>query len=366
MTAIEIGSARSRPGELVTGEFDALALPTGGLERLPVVVAQGRQDGPVLWLTTGIHGPEHTGLNIVHQLLSPELPVYLRGTVVAIPALSPAGLRARQREPYYVYADPNRLFPEDTGATATAAEDPDLDVASALEEAYARLFQLIQASASYLIDLHNAWLGSVPFVFRDRVLFRAGRDRREAEALQARTGEMIAAFGLSVVNEFPVRKYLSEKLHRSVSGATLNLGRIPAITVELGGELTPDPAIVAAGLIGVRNVLRWAGMLPGAIEPITGVPVVHPGYPVRRRMHPRVPTSCIVRHLVKPGDILRAGDTVAELRDIYGRPIGEGVVRTQHDGWIIGFTHGVVYYPNQAIAVMAVRDQEPLVAQYPE
>lgn len=368
--AIEIGAVSGRPGELVYGEFDALPLPTGSVERFPVIIAQGREDGPVLWLTTGIHGPEHTGLNILHQLLTPDLPARLRGAIVAIPALNPAGLRTTAREPYYVSADPNRLFPEDRGASPpSAGADPDMDAPSALEEAYARLFQVIRTTADYLIDLHNAWIGSVPFVFRDRVLYRAGRGPREreaSEALQARTGEMIDAFGLSVVNEFPARKYVSEKLHRSVSGAALNLARIPAITVELGTGLVPDPAIVAAGVAGVRNVLRWAGMLPGEPEPIRNVPVIRPGYPARRRMHPRVPTSCIVRHLVRPGDILRAGDPVAEMRDIYGRPIGQGIVRTEFDGWVIGFHHGIVYYPNTAIAVMAVRDDEPLVAQYPD
>jgi hypothetical protein len=362
--SIEIGSVRGLPGGLVYGEFDALPLPTGGVERFPVIIAQGRDDGPVLWLTTAIHGPEHTGLNVLHQLLTAELPAHLRGTIVAIPALNPAGLRTREREPYYTSGDPNRLFPEDKNSSTP--QDPDADVASALEEAYARLFKVIQATATYLIDLHNAWIGSVPFVFRDRVLYRAGRDRREAEVLHARTGEMIDAFGLSVVNEFAVRKYLSEKLHRSVSGAVLNLARVPAITVELGTGLMPDPAIIAAGVAGVRNVLRWAGMLPGEPEAIRDVPVVRPGYPARRRMHPRAPTSCIVRHLVRPGDVLRAGDPVAEIRDIYGRPIGEGVVRTEFDGWIIGFNHGIVYYPTMPIAIMAVRDDEPLLAQYPD
>jgi predicted deacylase len=364
VTALEIGPVRGQPGELVYGEFEALPLPTGGIEYFPVIIAQGTAPGPVLWLTTGIHGPEHTGLNILHRLLTPDLPAHLRGAIVAIPALNPAGLRTQERVPYYAHDDPNRLFPEDRGRLAP--DDPDRDVPSALEEAYARLFKFIQSTADFLIDLHNAWIGSVPFVFRDRVLYRPGHDRHEAERLQARTTQMIEAFGLSVVNEFPVRKYLSEKLHRSVSGATLNLARIPAVTVELGTGLVPDPAIIAAGLTGVRNVLRWAGMLPGEPEPIRGVPVVRPGYPTRRHLHPRAPTACIVRHLVRPGELLRAGDPVAEIRDIYGRPIGEGVVRTAHDGWVIGFQHGIVTYPNMPIAAMAVRDDEPLVAPYPD
>ena len=43
----------------------------------------------------------HTGLQVIHQLITPEMARNLRGTIVAIPALSPTGLQMAKREPYY-------------------------------------------------------------------------------------------------------------------------------------------------------------------------------------------------------------------------------------------------------------------------
>jgi hypothetical protein len=41
---------------------------------------------------------------------------------------------------------------------------------SALERAYARLFEEISATVDYLIDYHNAQTGSISFVIHDRAL----------------------------------------------------------------------------------------------------------------------------------------------------------------------------------------------------
>jgi predicted deacylase len=354
-----VGPLKGTPGRLAYHQVEVMALPTGGSEHIPVIVAQGRRRGPCFWITTGIHGPEHTGLNVVHQLLDRALVRALRGTLVVVPALSPAGLRTAARQPYYVREDPNRLFPDGTPAADHTPPSP-------LELAYARLFEWIRASADYLVDLHNAWIGSVPFIFRDRVWYRGEDERPAAERLLAKTDELIAALGLSVVNEFPIDRYLEHKLHRSVSGATLNVARIPAVTIELGTGMTPDPAIVQAGLAALRNALRWAGLLDDEPEAISSVQVIHPAFAVRREMSPRVPVSCIVRHVVRPGDLLRVGDAVAELSDICGRPVAGGVLPSEHDGWVMGLAEGVVRYQGDAVLHMAIRDEAPQLVPYPE
>jgi predicted deacylase len=332
-----------------------------------VVIAQGTQNGPCLWLTAGIHGPEQAGPPVIYQLLTEDLVTQIRGTIVAIPALSPAGLRTKEREPYHAPKDPNRLWPD---GKPKKAPDPDKDPPTSLERAYERLFGEIAATADYLIDYHNASIGSIPFAIRDRVLFRADQDgdahRAEAEALAVRLHAMLQAFGLTIINEFPVEKYIDEKLHRSTSGAALLLKGIPAFTVELGGGLMPDPAIITAAATGTRNVMRWAGMLDGEPELVENIKIIDPGYPVRRRRTPRVKGACVVLHRVQPGDLVSSGDVVAELRDVWGRPVSDGLIHAEHDGVVIGRSHGIYCYPGDAILQMAVRDEAPLVGPYPE
>jgi hypothetical protein len=169
-----------------------------------------------------------------------------------------------------------------------------------------------------------------------------------------------------VIREFPAEKYIDEDLHRSTSAAVLLLAGMPAFTVELGSGQMPDPAIVAASATGTRNVMRWAGMLDGDPEPIEGIKVVEAGFPVRRCSTPRVDRACVAIHLVAPGDLVKKGDPVAEIRDVWGRPLGDGLLRAEYDGFVMGRSHGIYYYPGEAVLGMAIRDEAPLVAPYPE
>ncbi len=367
---IRLGTARAVRGQMTYGAYKLVSHPTGGNDTLPVVIAQGDPRGPVFWLTAGIHGPEHAGLQVLHQLLTPELARALHGTIIAIPALNPAGLRTMQRRAYYHDGDPNRLFPE---ARPRPPQNPDLDPPSALETAYTRLFAEICSSANYLIDLHNAWTGSVSCVFRDRVLYRndgtpqqCEQDRHAAASVDERVGEMCAAYGHPVVNDLGVEAYLGEKLHRSTSGAAVNTARIPAITLELGTGHVPDPRYVAASIAGLRNVLRWAGLLPGPREPVTGIKKPKVGFACRRRGAPHTSQQCIVRHLVEPGDLIRRGQPLAEIRDVWGRLVGEKIVHSDYDGWVIGRTHGIVYYAGTELFGLAVRDDAPTLQPYPD
>ena len=90
------------------------------------------------------------------------------------------------------------------------------------------------------------------------------------------------------------------------------------------------------------------------------------GYPCRRRGTPRVTVPCIVRHLVEPGAIVRKGDPIAELRDIWGRPVGEKILHSEYDGWIMGRTHGILHYPGAEVCGMGVGDDLPTVLPYPK
>ena len=366
MTRLSVGSARAEPGQIVTGWFDGVDLPTGSADRFPVIMAQGDPEGPVFWVTASIHGGEHSGLVVAQRLATPQLVAELHGTLVIIPTLNPAGLRTKERQPYYHAGDPNRLFPEPNGDSREENGS-----ANGLEAAYRRLYAAIEGSgASYLLDLHNAQIGSLPLIFRDPVFYHRrlgkGLTRVQAQALQQRLGEMLDAFGFSVVNEIVVDSYLRKNLHRSVSGSVLNGLGIPAATVELGSWMHVDANVVEACLAGLRNTLRWAGMLPGNPEPIDGIPLISRAGPVRRCIHPTAPCAGIVHHLARPGDRVEVGQPLARITDIFGQPLGgDGLLRSEYEGVVIGWQHGVVRYEGEAIMIMAVPDDSDLVLPYP-
>ncbi|MBN1430257.1 MAG: succinylglutamate desuccinylase/aspartoacylase family protein [Anaerolineae bacterium] len=371
MSPITIGTTTSKPGTISYGWFDAVPLPTGGMDRFPVIIAQGKDtDGPVFWITTGIHGGEHTGPIIVQQFITQALVDRLHGTLIAIPALNPAGLRIKQRSPYYLDDDPNRLFPK----PGTDKEpQKDRKPRPAIEIAYERLYKAIVATnAVGLIDLHNAWYGSIPFIFRDPVLYHAkGQqkpNRQQAQMLQDQTGEMLNAVGLTVINEFSAHSYTRKNLHRSVSGSVLNKAGIPAMTIELGSSMHVDEGVIEACMAGLRNALRWAGMLEGENESITGIPIIQPGYPVRHQISPYAPQAGIVHHLIRPGQMIEKGRPLVRMTDIFGRPVGkdDGLLRSEYQGFVIGWFHGVVRYQGEPILSLAIRDDGEMIAPFPD
>ena len=221
-----------------------------------------------------------------------------------------------------------------------------------------------------MIDYHNAWIDSISFVFQDRVLYKtdsnAETNKAAAEALAIKQREMMAAYGHTVVTEFPAKHYIKQDLHRSTTGAALLVGGVPSFTVELGTGLMPDPAIVAASAAGTRNVLRWAGLLDGPMEPITGIKVVDPGFRTRRSPAARVDEACVILHLVQAGDLVSKGDTIAEVCDVWGRPLNGGFLYADHDGFVIGRAHGIYFYPGEPVVSLSIRDEDPVVAPYPE
>lgn len=361
-----IGNAKVVPGTIQYGRWKAFLHPTGQSEFLPVVVACGKADGPCLWLTAGIHGPEHSGPLVLHQLINQDLVRRMRGMIVAIPALNPVGLRMMDRQPHPDEKDPNRLWPD---GKPPKPYDPDKDPPTPLELTYKRLFDVMLECADYLIDYHNAWTNSISFAFQDRVLYRpdeSGEARAAAEALLARQLEMLRAYGHTIIGEMPTKKLIEENLHRSTSAALLYLGRKPAFTAELGTGHMPDPAIIRAAAAGTRNVMRWAGMLDDEMEPIQGIKVVDLGFPVRRLSTPRVKKAGVVMHLLESGDLVSKGQPVAEMRDVWGRPIGDGYIYSEYNGFVLGRSHGVFYYPGEPVLNTAVPMDGEMVEPYPE
>jgi predicted deacylase len=358
--AIKIGDVSAVAGAYVYGELPVLALPTGGMEALPVVIAAGREPGPILWVTANIHGGEVTGIASIHQLLSENLPSRLRGTLIVLPTINPAGLRVMQRYPYYEQRDPNRVWPAGDGSFGEIANP------SIYEQIARRLFDVIlETEPACLLDLHNASIDSVPFSIRDRVLY-TGDETPLASIELANSLEAIArAFGLSIVNESVPEKYLGQSLHRSVAGSMVNRGGIPSLTVELGAGMTIDPSAVAAGTHGMLNVLKVLGMIDGDPSPITEVPVIDLGYSARRDDSARAPVSGIVQMAVRPGAVFSAGDLLGRMVDLFGRPLPGGDITAPADGWLIGWSNGIAKYQGQVVAALAVRDDAPLICPRP-
>ncbi|GAB7014465.1 succinylglutamate desuccinylase/aspartoacylase family protein [Halolamina salina] len=351
---MDIGTASAAPGELARGHLELTDLPTGIPERLPVIVANGAEAGPTLWITGGVHGDEATGVAVTQDVMREDLPQRISGAVVAVPVVNPAGLRRNVRTSYYGDDDPNRKFPDPESDSSTPPE-----VQERIDE---RLYDTIVDSADALIDNHTAGVNSHPFVIRDRVLYGERRTESEAEALADELEALVEATGLPVLTEYPAEEYVDKGLQRSTAGAVCNAAGIPAFTTELGGHSVVTEAARAAGVAAAYGVMDELGMLrewpdaveePGAFES----PVE---FPVRRFRGPRTETAGLLRHRVEAGDAVEAGEVVADVVSAAGERLD--TIEAEHDGYVLGRKEGLAAYEGDAVLSMAARDDGALVA----
>ena len=363
MKTIKIGSVQSEPGKLVYGFIDAMKLPTGTTDKIPIIIAQGKVDGPTFFISANVHGDELTGVAVIHDVVTEDLVKELKGTIVAIPTLNPTGLRMYQRYPEYQDEDPNRQFPAGRFANPED-DDEDPKFLKPYEQVAELLYSYLEKYADYHLDFHNHSLRSIPYSILDRIFYDGEDEREEAEKLAAEQKGMVEAFGAGgmITADFPPKAYMNLKYYRSLSGAVLNTARKPAFTVEMGSNSVLHPEIIAGAVKATRNVMRWAGMLDSPKEEITEFEVPKPEYRLRRFEHPRAKQSGIVRLLVKPGEKVTKGQPIAKLTDIHGRPIGDGVIKTEHDGYMIALRDEMHIYAHQHVAEMGIRDEFDIIA----
>jgi len=283
-----------------------------------------------------------------------SLPREIAGTVVCLPVLNPGGLRRNNRTSYYGDDDPNRKFPDPESESSRPPE--------AQERIDERLYEEIVDSADALIDNHTAGVNSYPFVIRDRVLYGERRTESEAKELAEELEALVEATGLPLLTEYPAEEYVEQSLQRSTAGAVCNAAGIPAFTTEFGTHSVVTEEIREAGVAAMYGVMDELGMLeswpdevaePGAFE----APV---DFPTRRYNGPRTETAGLVRHRVEAGDVVEAGEVVADIVTATGEQLD--MVEADHDGYVIGRNEGIAVYEGDSVLRMAARDDRGLLA----
>lgn len=356
---MQIGTATATPGELTKGYLDVTELPTGGAERVPVLIAQGEdgpEAGPTLWVTGSLHGDEITGLAVAQDVMTEDLPEQLTGTVVSVPNLSPAGLRRNERTTYCADDDPNRYFPT-RESEAERVRPPGVQ-----ELINRRLYEAMVETADAVISLHTAQVRSRAFTIRGRVPYGDERSEAEAEAIAEELNRLVEAFGVPVVNQYDQETYEELALNRSLAGAVRDNAGIPAFTPELGGHSVVEKKHREAGVVGTRNVMRAMNLLPGDPEPNASAPEDLVEYPVRRVRGPHTDVAGVVRYRVDAGDLIEPGTPVADVVTPHGDV--KTTVEAEAEGYVVARQEGGVAYENDPLLSLAVRDGGDLVVPH--
>ena len=363
---MEVFDIHSKKGEKVFGYIDMLEYPHGTKERLPICLIEGLEEGPTFLLTGNIHGNELHGLVTLQEIIQEVDPTQVKGTLIIIPSLNPAGLLVMTRTPLYVSTDPNRLWPDPKPKKKPLLKyediyDENLDPEKHpnIQEKFYTKFAKIFDQADYFIDLHCHAIRSLPYSYLDRVYYdeKDKNQKEESQKLFDKTKKLVEAFGFTLVLERPPKYYFKENLQRSTTGSFVNKYRKPGFTVELGASGYVETDIVASAKIGIWNVLKYTGMIEGDLVKVTDFPVLDEK--MWREILIRTSHSGFFIPLVKAGEIVEKGIPIFEVRDIFGK-IKETIVAPDY-GAIIGMWDDIRCYPNQEIAVFLVDNTIDLI-----
>ena len=315
---ITLGGSSISPGESRT---IALALPELYSQtdvHLSVHVRHGRRPGPILFLSSTIHGDELNGIEVIRRVLGQRSMRRLRGTLIAAPIVNVYGFLAKSR---YLpdRRDLNRSFPGSEKGT----------IASRVAHTF--MTEVVDR-CTHGIDLHTGAIG------------RENLPQIRAEVLKSpETMAMARAFEPPVILDSALR---DDSLRDAVAGRG-----VPVLLYEGGEALRFDEVAIRAGVRGVLGVMRHLDMLPGS-------------RPRKRPYEPRVAKSSswvrasesgILRATSGLGDLVQKGEVLGYIAG----PLGEHEVevRATWPGVIVGRTNVPLVHEGEALFHIARFDQ---------
>ncbi len=199
---------------------------------IPLLVARGIEDGPVLGLTAAVHGNELNGIPVIQRLFG-EIDVNeLRGTIIGVPVVNvPSFMRKKRR--FNDGVDLNHIMPGKKNGNVS--------------EIYAfRFIDRLVKNFDYLIDLHTASFGRVNSYYV------------RADMEQEATKELALLQNADIIVHNPPSD-------GTLRGAADELG-IPAITLEVGNPSIFQKRLIRSGMEGIHNVLCHLKMIDDEIE----------------------------------------------------------------------------------------------------
>ncbi len=299
-----------------TGKRTIINLETARLHthnkiEVPVIIDRGKEAGPTLLITGGIHGNEINGVEIIRSLISQKLTKPTRGTVICIPALNVLGFLNQTRE-FPDGKDLNRMFPGSQNGS--------------LASLFAwNLMNKILPAADYIVDFHTG--GSNRF---NSSQIRIARENTEL-------------FDLARV--FSARFIVvAADREKSFREAATEQGK-KILLFEGGKSLDIHNRITQRGINGIIRLMHHLDMRDYSAE-IAAMPPSDPIF-INHTTWIRARHGGMFRFHVKDGSKVQKGDVIGSISDPYGG--FEKLVKVPESGYIIGLNHAPIVYQGDAL-----------------
>lgn len=276
---------------------------------IPIIVVNGKYDGPRVWVSAAIHGDELNGIEIVRSVLESVNPKTLHGILIAAPVVNPFGLLGGDR---YLpdRRDLNRSFPGSRRGS--------------LASRLAYLFMETVVSGSDVgLDLHTA------------SNHRENHPQIRADLSDASTRELAEVFAAPILMQ-------AKQRGGSLRQAGVDAGQ-NVLVYEAGEAMRYDRTCVDIGAGGVLRVLAHLDMIADAPKGPSGKrQVVHKSAWVRAKRGGLLSTR------VTLGATVDKGDTLGRISDaVGGRPMA---VKATTAGVVLGINRYPVINKGDAVA----------------
>lgn len=305
-----------QPGDLSRLSWSDGQSFTGLDVAVPVLVAHGQREGPVLCLTAAIHGDELNGIEIVRNLMFGIERDSLNGTVIGVPIVNIHGF---QRNSRYLpdRRDLNRFFPGNpTGSAASRIAH--------------KFFHDIVKHCDALVDLHT---GS---------LMRANLPQLRADLDNPAIYRLTQGFGATVVLN-------SEGGTGTLRRAASDAG-IPAVTMEVGEPMRFQPDEVSHGVRSIRSLMNHLDMDSRASLWEEPPPIYY------RSSWVRSDTSGILASRIELGESVEQGELLGTVTDPITNQRAE--IRSPFNGRILGKALGQAVMPGFAVYHIGIVEPE--------
>ncbi len=278
--AFSIAGTDVEPGCRRTVDIPVSVLSDHTPISMSVHVIHGREPGPVMFVSGGIHGDEVIGVEIIRRVLATKALKSLKGTLMAVPIVNAYGLINHSR---YLpdRRDLNRVFPgSETGSLAGRLAN--------------RFITEVVARSDIGIDLHSAAIHRTNYP-QVRISPDDDEMRKIAEI-----------FGAPVIMKSALRE-------GSLRSAAHKLGK-RVLLFEAGEGLRFDEFCVRAGVAGILRLMNHQGMIsPRGIAKLKGAPQF-----CHSSKWLRAPMGGLLRLYKTDGASVRKGDVLAVVSDPFG------------------------------------------------
>lgn len=242
---LKIGTASAEPGAVGRGHLSVGELAMNSRLKIPVLIVNGVESGPVLWLNGAVHGDELNALMAIRNLAFSVNPNRLAGAIICTPLCNPLAVQWRNKINPYDYLDMDQQFPGEPNGTYSQ------------RVAYT-LFQEIKKNADYLISFHTV---GKQFSAKPYTVYKYSSCMSETQ--KQKIEDLALTFGVRANCKVNLNS-MDGEIPGGVSGGldiNCSLQGIPAFMAEIGSGGVFQEDAIRVGEVGIREVMGYLGMI---------------------------------------------------------------------------------------------------------